>query len=93
VSLVIASPEGTITVPTSTLVAIAVAAAERVEGIRVLRRRSVALDERVVRLTVSARRGEPLLELGQAAQTEVTDALRAMCGLETTVELTIGEFA
>jgi hypothetical protein len=91
VSFVIEAGAGSITVPDSTLLAIAVAAAERVEGVRVLRRRSIDLDEAVVRIALAAPRGEPLLELGQAAMNEVADSLAAMCGLEARVEITIGE--
>ena len=46
-SLVIGAAAGSITVPDSTLLAIAVAAAERVEGVRVLRRRSIDLAQPV----------------------------------------------
>jgi uncharacterized alkaline shock family protein YloU len=92
-SLVIEARKGSITVPPATLLAIAVLAAERVDGVRVLRRRSIELDEPLARLTVSARRGEQLLELGRAAQNEVHDSLREMCGLEAQVEIAIGELA
>lgn len=92
-SLLIEGQAGSITVPDSTLLAIAVRAAERVDGIRVLRRPSVDLDEGVVRLPVSARRGEQLLALGQAAQEEVAAALEAMCGITPRVEIAIGELA
>jgi hypothetical protein len=91
VSLVIDGEAGSITVPDSTLLAIAVTAAQRVEGIQVLRRASIDLDERVVRLPVSARRGEPLLELGRAAQDEVARSLESMCGISPRIELTIAE--
>ena len=92
-SLVIDAEAGSITVPDSTLLAIAVTAAERVEGIQVLRRASIDLDERVVRLPVSARRGEPLLELARRAQDGVAEALAAMCGIDAQVEITVGELA
>jgi len=84
---------GTISVPDSTLLAIAVAAAEQVEGVRVLRRRSVTLEPPLVRLTLSARRSGPLRALAEAAQQEIAEALERMCGLEAQVELTITEFA
>jgi hypothetical protein len=90
-SLVIEAEAGSITVPDSTLLTIAVTAAERVAGVRVLRRRSIDLEEPVVRLALAAPRGEPLLELGQAALNRVADSLAAMCGLEARVEITIGE--
>jgi uncharacterized alkaline shock family protein YloU len=93
VSLVIDAPAGTITVPDSTLLAIAVTAAERVEGVRVLRRRSIDLDQPLVRLALSARRGEPLLELARRAQDGVALALEQMCGIDAKVELTVGALA
>lgn len=92
-SLVIDHDAGSITVPDSTLLAIAVMAAERVDGIRVLRRATVDLDEQVVRLPVSVRRGEPLLAAGRAAQDAVGSALETMCGLAPRIEITIGELA
>jgi hypothetical protein len=93
VSLVLETPSGSITVPGATLLAVAVAAAERVDGIRVLRRRGIDLDERLVRLSVSARRGEPLAGLGEQAQREVHDCLQSMSGIDARVELTIAELA
>lgn len=89
-SLVFERPGGTITVPSATLVGIAVAAAEGVDGVRVLRRRTVDLDAAVVRLRLAVRRGKPLLELGSAAQDAVVAALAEMCGLEAKVEITVG---
>ena len=90
-TLVIEAAAGSISVPDSTLIAIAVAAAERVEGVRVLRRRSVDLEDPVVRLVLAARRGMSLFELGEAALNEVADSLASMCGIEARVEITIGE--
>jgi uncharacterized alkaline shock family protein YloU len=92
-TLALSTDAGSITVPASTLVAVAVAAAEGIDGVRVLRRRRVDLDARAVRLSVSARRGEPLLELARAAQDAVADALAAMCDLDVTVELRITALA
>ena len=88
-TLALSTAAGSITVPRSARVAVAVAAAEHVDGVRVLRRRSVDLDARVVRLSVAARRGEPLLELARAAQDAVADAFAAMCDLDVTVDLRI----
>ncbi len=92
-TLVIAGQAGAITVPGSVLVGIAVRAAERVDGIAVRRRRTVDLDEGVVRLAVEARRGLPLVELAERAQEEVASALQQMCGIEARVEIAIGELA
>jgi hypothetical protein len=90
-SLLITGEAGTITVPDGVLVAIAVRAAEGVDGIRVRRRRAINLDAGVVRLTVAARREEPLVELGERTQEAVAAALKAACGLAVTVDLVIGE--
>jgi uncharacterized alkaline shock family protein YloU len=91
VTLVLTGKDGTIAVPGPVLVGIAVRAAEQVEGIRVRRRRTIDLDEGVVRLAVAARRGEPLVELAERAQEQVATSLKQMCGLEVTVEVAIGE--
>jgi uncharacterized alkaline shock family protein YloU len=91
VTLVVASEGGTVTVPDGVLVGIAVRATEGVEGLRVRRRRTIELDARVIRLTVAARRGEPLVELGERAQEAVAGALRSMCGLDVIVDVAIEE--
>jgi uncharacterized alkaline shock family protein YloU len=93
VTLVLTRAGGTIAVPDAVLVGIATRAAERVEGIRVRRRRTVDLDERLVRLAVEAPRGEPLVELAVRTQQEVAAALRQMCELEVKVDIAIGELA
>jgi len=90
-SLVLTSERGTVTVPEGVLVGIASRAAESVDGIRVRRRRTIDLEARAVRLSVAVRRGEPLVEQGERAQAEVVAALKAMCGIDTTVEIAIGE--
>jgi len=82
---------GTVTVPDNVLVGIAARAAQHVEGLRVKRRRAVDLEARVVRLSVALPRGEPLVELAGRAQDEVAGALRAMCGIDTTVDIHVGE--
>jgi uncharacterized alkaline shock family protein YloU len=90
-SLVLVSDAGTVTVPDDVLVAIAVRAAESVEGIRVRRRRAVDVEQQLVRLSVSARRGEPLLELAERAQDAVAAMLKGMCGIEARVDVAVGE--
>ncbi len=92
-NLVLEAPAGSVTVPASTLLAIAQAAAEQVDGVHVLRRRSVELDPPALRLALSVRRGEPMLELAQAAQERVAAALATMCDLDARVELTVAEWA
>jgi len=90
-SLVVSNENGTITVPGSVLVGIAVRAAEQVDGIKVRRRRTVDVENRSVRLSVAARRGLPLLELARETQAEVIAAFEASCGIEPTVDVSIGE--
>jgi uncharacterized alkaline shock family protein YloU len=90
-SLVLTSERGTVTVPEGVLVEIAARAAEVVDGIRVRRRRTIDLEARAVRLSVAVRRGEPLVELAERVQAEVAAALKAMCGIDATVEIAIGE--
>jgi uncharacterized alkaline shock family protein YloU len=90
-SLVLTSASGTVTVPDGVLVGIAARAAESVDGLRVRRRRTIDLEARAVRLSVAVRRGEPLLALAERAQDEVAAALQAMCGIDATVEIAIGE--
>jgi len=89
-TLVLTEKAGTITVPGHVLVAIAVRAAESVEGIRVRRRRVVDIERRHVRLSVAARRGEPLVELAERVQEAVAGALQAMCGIDTKVDVAVG---
>ena len=90
-TLDVSTENGTVTVPDGVLTGIAVRAAESVEGIRVRRRRAVDVEARVVRLTVAATRGEPLVELAGRAQEAVGDALKTMCGIDAKVDVAIGE--
>jgi uncharacterized alkaline shock family protein YloU len=90
VTLVLTNDGGTVTVPDHVLVGIAVRAAESVDGIRVRRRRSVDVEHRHVRLSVTARRGEPLLELAGRVQEAVAESLRTMCGIDTMVDVAVG---
>ncbi|HEY4346012.1 MAG TPA: hypothetical protein VGM80_00355 [Gaiellaceae bacterium] len=92
-NLVLTTAHGTVTVPESVLGSIAARAAEAVDGVRVKRRRTVDLESRVVRLSIAARRGEPLLELAERAQEAVAAALQMMCDLEPAVDIAIGELA
>ena len=89
-TLVVTTEAGSVTVPGHVLVGIAVRAAESVEGIRVRRRRVVDVERRHVRLSVTARRGEPLMELAERVQEAVASALRAMCGIDTKVDVAVG---
>lgn len=89
-TLVLTTEAGKVTVPGHVLVAIAVRAAETVEGVRVRRRRAVDLERRHVRLSVSARRGEPLVEVAERVQEAVAGALHSMCGIDTKVDVAVG---
>jgi uncharacterized alkaline shock family protein YloU len=84
-------PHGTITVPDSVLLRIATRAAEGVEGVRVRRKRSVDAATRVVRLELSAARGEPLTAQGEQVQEAVAAALEQTCAMNATVELAFEE--
>ena len=90
-TLSIDGPHGAITVPDSVLVEIASRAAEDVDGVRVRRRRSVDIEARVVRLELSAARGEPLAAQGERVQETVAAALHATCALDVKVELAFEE--
>jgi uncharacterized alkaline shock family protein YloU len=91
VSHVVTTPAGTLTVPDSVLLEIAVRAAEGSGGVRVRRRRTIDLEAGVVRLSVATRRGEPIRELAERAQEDVAEALRSMCALEARVDVFVGE--
>jgi hypothetical protein len=94
VSLVLQGPHGTVTVPESVLVAIAVRAAAGVEGVEVRRKRSVDAEARVVRLELTAARGgDPLTAVGGRVQDAVRDAFASACGLDVTVDVAFEELA
>jgi uncharacterized alkaline shock family protein YloU len=82
VTLVRRNSHGTITIPEPVLLQIVARAAESVDGVRVRRRRSVDVEERIVRVELKAPRATPLPQLGEAVQDAVASALRTMCDLE-----------
>jgi uncharacterized alkaline shock family protein YloU len=90
-ALVMNGPNGTITVPDSVLLGIASRAAESVDGLRVRRKRSLDVEARVVRLELSAERGEPLVSQGRRAQDAVAEALKATCDLDVAVDVAFEE--
>jgi len=92
-SLVVRAQGGSIVVPDPVLLQIASRAAESVEGVRVRRRRTIDVEERSVRLGLTARRGEQLVGQAERVQAAVADALETMCGLELTVDVAIEELA
>lgn len=92
-SLVFESGAGTITVPDSALLQIAVRAAESVDGVRIRRKRAVDVEGRIVRLDVSVTGNDPLLAAGEAVQRAVGLALATMCGLDLAVDVAIEELA
>jgi len=86
VSYVVDGERGTITVPAATLAELVTSAVERVDGVRVRRRRrhvevEIAGGRARVSLELVARYGEVLPELARHVQEEVTDALTTMCGV------------
>jgi uncharacterized alkaline shock family protein YloU len=96
--LVIQRDHGTITVTSTALQRLVVAAAESVDGARVRRpRRGLELsiaDGRTaeVTLALSAREGVVLPELGRAVQERIAGALGGSCGLEVArVDVTVEE--
>jgi hypothetical protein len=90
-TLLLSGPHGSITVPDSVLLQIASRAAESVPGLQVRRRRSVDVDARLVRLELSAERGEPLVAQGERAQEAVAAALKARCELAVAVDVAFEE--
>jgi uncharacterized alkaline shock family protein YloU len=95
--LVLAEPEGTISVPAATLGRIVVRAAELADGARVRRpRRSADVEvngtSADVTLRIAARYGAVLPELAESVQREVASALERLCGLKVRrVDVTIEE--
>ena len=92
-TLVHQSTNGTITVPESVLLQIVTRAAEAVPGARVRRKRSVDVEARVVRLEVTAGRGDQLVPLAERIQEAVAEALSTMCGLEARVDVAVEDVA
>jgi uncharacterized alkaline shock family protein YloU len=92
-NLVFESGSGTITVPDSALLQIAVRAAESVDGVRVRRKRTVDVEGKAVRLEVAVHGNEPLVAAGEAVQRAVGGALATMCGLDLAVDVAIEELA
>ena len=90
-TLLLTGPHGTITVPDSVLLGIASRAAESVDGLHVRRKRSVDVDARLVRLELSAERGEPLVLQGERAQEAVAAALKLACELDVAVDVAFEE--
>jgi uncharacterized alkaline shock family protein YloU len=88
---VLTTPDGTVVVPDGVLLDIAVRAAESGGGVRVRRRRAIDLEAGLVRLSVSARRGDPIVEAAERAQEDVVEALRTMCALDPRVDVHVGE--
>jgi uncharacterized alkaline shock family protein YloU len=88
---VVTTAAGTIAVPDGVLLDIAVRAAESRGGVRVRRRRAIDLEAGIVRLSVAALRGEPVLEVAERAQEDVAEALWTMCALEARVDVHVGE--
>ena len=83
-SLVLAKPEGTITVTSPALAGLVIQAAEAVDGVQVRRgRRRLDIDlprgEACVRLELTARYGLVLPDVARDVQERVADALGTIC--------------
>ena len=89
--LVLTGPQGAITVTDSVLLGIATRAAETVDGLHVRRKRSVDVEARVVRLELTAARGEPLVAQGERCQEAVAAALKQACDLDVAVDVSFEE--
>ena len=95
---VLDEPGGTITIPGAVLAQVVVGAAESVDGARVRRpRRGLDLEvgERgraSVALELAVRQGEVLPDVAREVQRRVHEALRDMCGLDTSaVDVSVEE--
>ncbi len=88
--LVVAEPEGTITIAGAVLNQIVRRAAEDVDGVRV-RRRGVAVKDSRVTVDLAVRYGEVLPAVGEHVQERIAEALRAMCGVAAGVDVSIEE--
>ena len=62
-------------------------------ALHVRRKRSVDVEARVVRLELTAERGEPLVAQGERAQEAVAAALKQACDLDVAVDVAFEELA
>jgi uncharacterized alkaline shock family protein YloU len=96
-SVVLAEPQGTITIPPPALAGLVIQAAEAVDGVQVRRGRrrldvEVAPGEARVRLELTARYGLVLPEAARAVQQHVADALTTMCAVRVeSVDVSVEE--
>jgi uncharacterized alkaline shock family protein YloU len=96
-SLVLAEPEGTVTVTPPALASLVVQSAEAVDGVQVRRGRrhldiDLALGEARVRLELTARYGLVLPETARDVQERVADALATMCAVRVrSVDVSVEE--
>ncbi len=89
-SLVVAEPDGTVTISGAVLNQIVRRAAEDVDGVRV-RRRGIAVKDSHVTVEVAVRYGEVLPAVGEDVQERIAETLRAMCGIAAAVDVSIEE--
>jgi uncharacterized alkaline shock family protein YloU len=92
----ITTDAGAITVAAGALAHVVLAAAESVDGARARRpRRGLEVDVEAgharVELELAVQVGHVLPEVAEAVQRRVHDALRAMCGLDATVDVSVEE--
>jgi uncharacterized alkaline shock family protein YloU len=80
-----------ITITDGALAQIVVGAAERVEGMRVRRRKGVEPQDGHVSLSLAARYGTTIPEGARDVQQQVRDALMSMCELDVAVDVSVDE--
>jgi uncharacterized alkaline shock family protein YloU len=89
-ALVIRGREGSITVPGDVLDRIVRRAADEVGGVKVRRRGTSVKDTRVT-VALAVRYGDVLPVVGGDVQGRIAESLRAMCGLDAVVDVSIEE--
>jgi uncharacterized alkaline shock family protein YloU len=80
-----------VTITDAALSQIVVSAAERVDGVRVRRRKGVEPQGGRVSLSLAAPYGAVLPETVREVQAQVADALLAMCSLTVAVDVSVDE--
>ena len=80
-----------VTITDAALAQIVVSAAERVEGVRVRRRKGSEPNNGRVSLSLATSYGTSIPEAARAVQAQVHDALAAMCELDVAVDVSVDE--
>ncbi|MEX2212256.1 MAG: Asp23/Gls24 family envelope stress response protein [Gaiellaceae bacterium] len=82
--------EGTVTISPDVVVRVVQRSAEQVDGVKV-QRRGVEVDPGRVSIELAVRYGLVLPEVAHDVQQRVVESLRAMCGLDVEVDVTVEE--